>query len=141
MQHRLLNVRCLAQGMTLIELVIVVTLVAILMSLAIPAYTHHSLRVHRSEAIRLLLQASICQEHVYASSGNYDTSRCTPNSDFNRYQLGYQSENTQSQSYTATATPTGAQTEDACGSLSLDQSGLRNISAAGVSVSKCWNGR
>lgn len=127
--------------MTLIELVIVVTLLAILMALAIPAYTHHSLRVHRSEAIRLLLQASLCQEHVYASNDHYDTSQCLPGSEFNRYQLGYQTENSQSQSYTAIATPAGAQTEDICGSLSLDQSGFRSISADGVSVSKCWNGR
>lgn len=130
-----------ADGMTLIELIIVVSVVAILMSLAVPAYTHHSLRVHRSEAIRLLLQASICQERIYASNGNYDTSRCTPNSDFKRYQLGYQSPNTQSQSYTAVATPIGAQTADACGYLSLDQSGFRGISATGVSITKCWNGR
>lgn len=136
-----MSLRCPVQGMTLIELVIVVTLVAILMSLAIPAYTHHSLRVHRSEAIRLLLQASICQEHIYASSGNYDTNRCIPSSEFKRYQLGYQSENTQSQSYTAVATPIGAQSVDVCGSLLLDQSGLRAISATGGSVSKCWSGR
>lgn len=128
-------------GMTLIELVIVMAVVAILMALAVPAYTQHSLRVHRSEAIRLLLQASICQERVYAGSGSYDTGQCVPNSEHNRYQLTYQTVNSQAQSYTAVATPVGVQTNDVCGSLQLDQSGLRGISAATVSVSKCWNGR
>jgi type IV pilus assembly protein PilE len=128
-------------GMTLIELTIVVTVVAILMALAVPSYSKHSLRVHRSEAIRLLLQASICQEHVYAKNGNYDTSQCMPTSEYQRYQLGFQTQNEQSQSYTAIATPMGVQYEDVCGSLSLDQSGMRSISATGVSVSKCWNSR
>ena len=131
----------LPKGMTLIELTIVVAVVAILMALAVPSYTQHSLRVHRSEAIRLLLQASICQEHVHANTGHYDTSRCLPVSEYNRYQLGYQTAGVQAQSYSATAVPVAAQTADACGSLSLDQSGLRSVSATGISVSKCWNSR
>lgn len=135
----LLHADC--RGMTLIELIIVLSIIAILMTLAVPAYTSHSLRVHRSEAIRLLLQTSICQEHVYASTGSYDTHLCMPASEFNRYQLAYQPANSQSQSYMVIATPIGAQTNDACGSLSLNQSGFRGISVAGMSVSKCWNGR
>ena len=129
------------QGMTLIELIIVVAVMAILLALAVPSYRNYTLRVHRTEAIRILLQASMCQERLNASRGNYDTSRCQPVSDQKRYQLSYDSPDSQGQTYIAMAIPTGGQLDDPCGSLLLDQNGVRTISAANMSVVKCWNGR
>jgi type IV pilus assembly protein PilE len=40
-------------------------------------------------------------------------------------------------SYTLNAAPTGAQTNDRCGTLSLTQTGVRGISTA-LSVTDCW---
>jgi len=127
--------------MTLIELIIVVAVMGILLALAVPSYRSYVLRVHRTEAIRVLLQASMCQERVIASRGNYDTSRCRPVSDQQRYLLSYDSPDTQGRTYIAMATPTGAQLADPCGSLLLDQNGVRQISGTDMSVIKCWNGR
>lgn len=129
------------RGMTLIELVIVVAVMGILLALAAPAYQNHMLRVHRTEAIRLLLQASMCQERVNARAGNYDTSQCQPNSEYQRYELSYNSPDTQGQTYIAMATPMGAQIADPCGSLSLDQNGHKSIGSLKISAMKCWNGR
>jgi len=128
-------------GMTLIELVIVMAVIGILIAIAVPSYRSHMLRVHRSEAIRLLLQASMCQERVYASNGSYDTNQCYPASEYQQYQLSYTPAETQSGIYLAVATPAGAQLADPCGSLSLDQNGARNISGENISSMKCWNGR
>lgn len=128
-------------GMTLIELLIVVSVMGILLALAVPGYSSYTLRVHRTEAIRLLLQAAMCQERIHASRGSYDTSMCHPGSGQQRYQITYESPDTQGLSYIAIATPKGAQLADPCGSLSLDQNGVRNISAMNISVMKCWNGR
>ena len=131
----------LFRGMTLIELVIVVAVMGILMATAVPSYQHYMLRVHRSEAIRMLMQASMCQERINASRGSYDTGLCYPASEHQRYQLAYQSPATKSQVYIALAIPKGAQLADPCGSLSLDQNGARSISADNISILKCWNGR
>ena len=128
-------------GMTLIELIIVVAVVGILLTIAAPGYRNYSLRVHRTEAIRMLLQASMCQERLIASRGNYDTSLCKPVSAQQRYQLSYNSPGSQGRGYVAMAIPTGAQLDDPCGSLILDQSGARGVSASNISVEKCWNGR
>ncbi len=128
-------------GMTLIELLIVVTVMGILLAMAIPAYSSYMLRVHRTEAIRMLLQASMCQERIYAGRSHYDTSQCHPASEHQRYQITYASPDTRDRSYIAMATPKGAQLDDPCGSLSLDQNGARGISANDISAMKCWNGR
>ncbi len=130
-----------SEGMTLIELVIVMAVMGILLTIAVPSYQGHMLRVHRSEAIRMLLQASMCQERIYASNGNYDTNQCHPGSEYQQYQLTYSPAATQSGIFMAMAVPTGAQAADPCGSLSLDQSGARDVSGINISSTKCWNGR
>lgn len=129
------------RGVTLIELVIVVAVIGILLSTAVPSYQGYILRVHRSEAIRLLLQASMCQQRVWATQGHYDTSRCLPATGPQRYQLSYDPPGTQGASFLVMATPQGAQRVDACGSLTMDQNGNRGISATETGVVKCWHGR
>jgi len=128
-------------GMTLIELVIVMAVMGILIATAVPSYRSYMLRVHRSEAIRILLQAAMCQERIYASNGNYDTNQCYPATEYQQYQLSYSPAESQSGTYLAVATPAGAQLADPCGSLSLDQNGARDISGENISTMKCWNGR
>ena len=130
-----------SRGLTMIELVIVVAIVGILMTIAVPSYRNYTLRVHRTEAIRMLLQVSMCQERLAASRGNYDTSRCRPVSAERRYEITYSEPDSQDHTYVAMAVPNGAQLDDPCVSLILDQSGNRRISAPDASVAKCWNGR
>ena len=129
------------RGVTLIEMVIVLAVMGILLGISIPGYNNYMLRVHRTEAIRMLLQASMCQERIYASSGTYDTNQCHPASEHNRYQIKYSEPDTRKRSFVAMATPLGAQIFDPCGRLSLDNSGARRISATEISAVKCWNGR
>lgn len=133
--------RVRASGFTLIELLIVVSVMGILLAIAIPSYNSYMLRVHRTEAIRMLLQASMCQERIYANRSSYDTGECHPSSEHQRYQITYASPDTRDRNYIAMATPQGAQLDDPCGSLSLDQNGARSISARDISVMKCWSGR
>lgn len=130
-----------AHGMTLIELLIVMAVMGILLTLAVPSYQSYMLRVHRTEAIRMLLQASMCQQRIYASYGSYDTNKCHPGSEYQRYQVTYQPPDTKGRTWIAMATPKGAQLADPCGNLSLNQNGARGISGVDSSIAKCWNGR
>jgi type IV pilus assembly protein PilE len=129
------------RGMSLIELVIVMAVMGILLALAVPGYSSYMLRVHRAEAVRMLLQAAICQERIYAGYGAYDTSQCHTVSQHHRYEIAYSASNFKGHSYVALARPLGPQLQDPCGSLLLDQNGDRRISAVNISAAKCWNAR
>ena len=129
-------------GMTLIEIVLVVGLLGLLLSIAMPSYQSYLLRGHRVEAIRLLLTAAACQERHRARTGAYDTTRCAGSSDNEFYRLIIEPEDHPSSSeFVLIAEPLERQQHDICGSLSLNQSGTQGISGPEDKLHKCWAGR
>jgi type IV pilus assembly protein PilE len=128
--------------MTLIEVVLVVGLLGLLLSLAMPSYQSYLLRGHRVEAIRLLLTAAACQERHRARTGAYDTTRCAGSSGNEFYRLIIEPEGQPSSSeFILLAEPLARQQGDICGSLSLDQSGTQGIGGPEDKLQKCWAGR
>jgi len=128
-------------GMTVIEIVVAVALVGILLSLAVPSYQRYLERGHRSEAVRMLLIASACQERQRARNGVFDASRCTASNN-QHYRLVIETDEQQSPAgFMLLAQPRGGQLNDICGTLSLDQSGSRGISGPQDRLLKCWGGR
>jgi type IV pilus assembly protein PilE len=119
------------RGFTLIELMIVVAIVAILATIAYPSYIEHVRKTRRAQAMTDILQTTQNLERVYTTDHDYTkaTAICgqtlpSPlDGDTSVYQLtpvcGSAS------SYTITATPQGAQAEDRCGALSIDQTGRK----------------
>jgi len=129
-------------GMTLIEIILVVGLVALLLSLAMPSYQSYLVRGHRVEAIRLLLTTAACQERHRARTGAFDTTRCAGNTDNEFYRLIIEPEGQSSSTeFVLIAEPLKRQQRDICGSLSLDQSGTQGISGPQDKLHKCWAGR
>lgn len=132
------------RGMTLIELVIAIAVIAILTGLAVPNYRNYVLRANRAEAMDILLATAACQERVYTKFHQYDTGRCmddttTPNGN---YVLTMATAN-ENQNYVLTATPQASQSEDTCGNLTLNDRGERGSSAAADAgqIADCWRGK
>jgi type IV pilus assembly protein PilE len=128
-------------GMTLVELVIVATLIAILLGLAVPAYRQYGLRAHRTQAVGLMLRAGLCQERVRAESGFYDTRACRP-ADSTHYQYSFAAASPGATlRFSLEARPLGEQRRDRCGTLILEHTGERRVALPGVVPGPCWAGR
>lgn len=130
------------KGFTLIEILLVVSLIGLLLSFALPSYQRYLERSYRTQAIRMLTEAAACQERHRARTGVYDTTRCHSAAKDEHYRLLIEPKSESSSlEFTLIAEPLLRRKEDYCGSLSLDQSGLRSISGAEKNRWKCWSGR
>ena len=118
------------RGITLIELLIVVVIVAILAAIAIPMYTGYMQRARRVDAKTALEQLRASQEMRRAEKGSYATNitelRNTwgaPAATAGDYTITMVA-NSITSTFTGTATPnTGRQTPD--GPLTIDQDGVK----------------
>jgi len=129
------------RGFTLIELMIVVAILAIVMSVAIPNYQAYGIRTNRSEAISNMLELSQWMERQFTVFGSYNDSgiAAPPITTSPKAAAGggatinYLLSNTSSAiTYTITATPQGNQTNDNCGTLSIDQASRECITGGTI---------
>ena len=130
-----------SRGFTLIELMIVVAILAIIMSVAIPNYQAYGIRTNRSEAISNMLELSQWMERQFTVFGSYNdpgiaappitTSPKTAAS--GGATINYLLSNASTSiTYTITATPQANQTNDTCGTLSIDQASRECITGGAI---------
>lgn len=127
-------------GFTLIELMIVVVLVALLASIAIPSYTQYVLRSHRAQAKADLVEyAQVAERHFTVNNtyAGFPMSAQSPRDAGSRARYTLAADTTVS-TFTITATPTGAQTRDRCGTLSINQAGVKTRGNQSEAFSNCW---
>ena len=137
-------------GFTLIELIIAVAIVGILAAIAYQSYTKHIQHGYRSEGIAMLTDGVARMERYYAQNNTYAAADLTalgfatgvaPNkvtvdtpaaSQSGKYKLSFKGA-PGATTYTFQVVPQDAQASDSCGTLSIDQTGVKSPVTA-----TCW---
>ena len=139
-------------GVTLIELMIVIVVVTILASVAIPSYRSYLIRAQRSDAKTALLNVRAAQEKFYLQN-NFYTDRVTAlttadppglglldTSENGFYTVSVDLDEDSDQGYTITATvrnDRGQKSDTKCQTLTLDDAGVKGSSGGG-GTEYCW---
>ena len=132
------------RGVTLIELMIVIVIVAILGNLAMGSYRRYMLRANRVDATGTLLRVQVEQEKFFLQNRRYVSTAAelaalppaglgfTATTDGGHYTLSIVGTNT---TYTVTATADTQQSQDTgCATFSINEQGTRTPATA----SGCW---
>lgn len=132
-------------GFTLIELMVTVAIVAILVSIAYPAYQDSVRKSRRAQVKADLAELAQGYERFHTVNNTYvgywstvpASRRVSPNTAGATVAYAL-SEEEDANTFTLTATPQGAQSSDTrCGVLSLNQAGVKTEAGSGT-VSDCW---
>jgi len=130
-----------SRGFTLIELMVVVTVVALLAMIALPSYQNSVRKSRRTDARIALIELAQTLERCQTQFGRYDDSACVivspQDSADHRYTVTVVRD---ASSYTLSATAKGAQIDDlVCSSFSLNQLAERSaVDSGGIATSACW---
>lgn len=139
---------------TLIELMITVAIIGILAGIAYPSYIDSVQKSRRSDATGALMGFANAMERRFTETNSYTGAAGTTATPADTgapriyptqspidggtkfYNLTINAASTTT--YTLYAAPINAQSNDKCGTLTLDQTGTRGITATGVTATDCW---
>lgn len=133
------------QGFTLVELIVTVAIVGILAAIALPSYQNSITKSRRKAAAGCLMEAAQYMERVYTTNLRYDqnagVATVLPNlgcrNDLvNFYTFALAGGTTQT-TFNLTATPTARQPDADCGTLGINQRGLKTQTGTG-GTDLCW---
>jgi type IV pilus assembly protein PilE len=143
--------RARTRAFSLLELLVAMSIVAILAASALPGLRHFVLRAHRFEAREALLSLAAAQERHYLEHHAYADAPALarappqglgiPATTANGWYSIAIEPGAGTEDFIATATATGSQSGDGeCASLSVDSAGHRRaLSQSGVPATRCWD--
>lgn len=143
------------RGFTLVELLVVVTILAILASIALPSYREHIRRASRVEAKTALLEDVQFLERNRTVTNKYGTNAAdgtvltaanlpvtqSPKDGAARYTIKFDGDPTDD-TFTLIAVPVagGPSAGDKCGTFMLNEQGRKTLGEdATAAVADCWN--
>lgn len=128
-------------GITLLELMIAVVVVAILAGIAYPSYMQYVMTSRRSEAMTTLIRLANLEERYYLDNNEYgdlaELGLTESADDIYSSESGYYTITVvpSAATYTLTATAAGSQSGDStCATFSITQDGKKTSSGT-----DCWN--
>jgi type IV pilus assembly protein PilE len=137
------------RGFTLIEAMIVVAIISILAAVAYPSYAQHVARGKRADAKAALLEMAQWMERQYTVTSTYNTLgdgtaitasklpvKQSPRSGAATYDISFAAGEPTASTFVLQAVPTGSMAGDACGTLTLNNTGARG--SAGTAAN-CWD--
>jgi type IV pilus assembly protein PilE len=119
-------------GFTLIELVIAMVIIGFLLALAIPAYNEQSRKSRRAGVKANIMSIVQAKERFNTVNGTYVGSPCTDADNYYTVTCPVATATT----FTVQAVPSGSQAADRCGTLGINQAGLKTVTTA--TVAECW---
>lgn len=140
-----------ARGVTLIELMVVVMVLAIIASIAVPSYRGYIRRAQRADAkvelmrVRSSQEKFFLQNNRYADQDEFDNLPAdgglgfTGISEHGHYTIDLP--NSTATTFTARARPAAGQTEDTvCATFTVNELGVRTAtnSGGGDTTAQCW---
>lgn len=132
-----------ARGFTLIELMVVVSMIAILAALAVPAYQDYVRKARRADAKRDLTALQLAQERWRANNVAYTTTLGPAGLDWHvtstegYYRLAITAANATTYNITAAPVAGKSQARDtSCGTFAVNQSGPNTTGSYAKDV--CW---
>lgn len=138
-------------GMTLIELMIVVAIIGIMASIAYPSYTQYVQRANRADAQAIMLENAQFMERRFTTCGSYAAiggavapcnaapdlpKQQSPESGTAKYSITLTPAATAT-GFTIQAAPSGSYTDTLCGTMTIDQTGVKTELGSGA-LSDCW---
>ncbi|MEN9865840.1 MAG: hypothetical protein RL748_1430 [Pseudomonadota bacterium] len=127
-------------GITFLELMVALVIVAILSKIALSAYTEYLKRAARTEAKTVMMENMLSMEQLFTLNNSYGTAipvlpwPRSPKVGTVKYNITVDA--ITPTSYILKAVPVDS--SDKCGTFKIDNTGLRTLVGNSASVDTCW---